>query len=182
MRSNQSPRERGLARSDPWETSWSGGPFGFMRRMMDEMDRMFEDLGFGGGTSPANRAQGGGQSGTTAWAPRVDVRQRDGALVIRADLPGVRQEDVEVDVEAGALRLRGERREEHEEGEGRNRRTEVVYGTFMRTIPLPEGADVEHATANFSNGVLEVTIPVSERRGRRIEIGSQGSQGSATTH
>jgi HSP20 family molecular chaperone IbpA len=52
----------------------------------------------------------------------------------------------------------------------------------MRTIPLPEGADVEHATANFSNGVLEVTIPVSERRGRRIEIGSQGSQGSATTH
>lgn len=179
VRSSQSERGRGLARWDPFETSWSGGPFGFMRRMMDEMDRMFDDLGVRGTTSPAAH---GGTGGQQTWMPRVDVRQRDGALVIRADLPGVRQEDVVVDVEAGALTIRGERREEHQEGEGRNRRTEVMYGSFLRTIPLPEGADVDKATAHFANGVLEVTVPVAERRGRRIEIGAQGAQGSATTH
>jgi len=178
VRSHPSERARGLTRWDSFETSWSGGPFGFMRRMMDEMDRMFDDLGFGGATSPAAR---GGVGGGT-WMPRVDVRQRDGALVIRADLPGVRQEDIQVDVEAGALTIRGERHEEHEEGEGQNRRTEVTYGSFLRTIPLPEAADVDQATAHFSNGVLEVSVPVAERRGRRIEIGSDGPQGSATTH
>jgi HSP20 family protein len=175
-------QEHGLRRWDPFETSWSGGPFGFMRRMMDEMDRMFEDLGFGGTSMPGAREERGQAQGGGSWMPRVDVRHREGALVIRADLPGVRQEDVEVDVQAGALTIRGERREEHQEGEGQRQRTEVVYGSFMRTIPLPEGADVDKAAAHFSNGVLEVNVPVPERRGRRIEIGSQGPQGSATTH
>jgi HSP20 family protein len=177
VRSSPSTREHGLTRSDPFETSWSGGPFGFMRRMMDEMDRMFDDLGFQGSRTERSEA-----AGAQAWTPRVDVRHRDGELVVRADLPGVRQEDVEVDVEAGALRIRGERREEHQEGEGRNRRTEVMYGSFLRTIPLPKDADVDKAAAHFSNGVLEVTVPVAERRGRRIEIGAHGPQGGATTH
>jgi HSP20 family protein len=182
VRSHPSSQEHGLRRWDPFETSWSGGPFGFMRRMMDEMDRMFEDLGFGGTSTPAPGEERGQTRGGRSWMPRVDVRHRDDALVIRADLPGVRQEDVEVDVEAGALRIRGERREEHQEGEGQSKRTEVAYGSFMRTIPLPEGADVDKATAHFSNGVLEVHVPVQERRGRRIEVGSQEAQGTATTH
>jgi HSP20 family protein len=177
VRANQSEHERGLTRSDPWSTSWSGGPFGFMRRMMDEMDRMFEDLGFGG--APATGARP--ETGARSWTPRVDVKRHGDALVVRADLPGVRQEDVEVEVEAGALRLRGERRDEREEGEGQTHRREVVYGTFVRTIPLPEGADVDKATARFSNGVLEVTIPLPhQQRGRRIEIGT--GAGGTTTH
>ena len=179
VRSNQGEQQGGVARGDPWSTGWSGGPFGFMRRMMTEMDRMFEDLGFGGAPSSFDVPEAGARS----WTPRVDVKRHDDTLVIRADLPGVRQEDVNVEIEAGALRIRGERREERQEGEGRFHRTECVYGTFVRTIPLPEGVDADKATANFSNGVLEVTVPAPERRGRRIEIGStpQGV-GSATTH
>jgi HSP20 family protein len=173
-------RGRDVARWDPRETSGlATGPFGFMRRMMDEMDRMFEDLGFGGFSSV-----GAPQAGARSFMPRVDVQRRGDALVVRADLPGVRQEDVEVEIESDALVLRGERREEHREGEGRSHRTEVSYGSFMRTVPLPEGADPDKATANFANGVLEVTIPTQQRRGRRIEVASapKGSTGGATTH
>src|SRR5690606_32195840 len=101
----------------PWESSsgWSLGPFGFMRRMMDEMDRMFEDLGFGG-TTPM-RAEG--PTSGAQWAPRIDVSQRGDQLVIRADVPGVRPEDVELEIDDGMLRISGERREERQEGEGR---------------------------------------------------------------
>ena len=174
-------RARGVARWDPWETSGlATGPFGFMRRMMDEMDRMFDDLGLGGGLSSLDMPQAGARS----FMPRVDVQRRGDALVVRADLPGVRQEDVEVEVESDALVLRGERREEHREGEGRSHRTEISYGSFMRTIPLPEGADPDKASAHFANGVLEVTIPTHERRGRRIEVAPapEGGTGGATTH
>jgi HSP20 family protein len=179
VRSNEQSHERELSRSDPWTTSWSGGPFGFMRRMMNEMDRMFEDIGFGGAQSPFRRSE----TGEHNWTPRVDVEQRGDTLLIRADLPGVRHEDMDVEVEPGALRIRGERREERHEGEGGYHRNECMYGTFVRTIPLPEGVDAEKVTAHFSNGVLEVTVPAPERRGRRIEIGSRPeSAAGATTH
>lgn len=173
--------ERGLS---PWEPGapalWSTGPFGFMRRMMDEMDRMFEDLGFG--AMPSTSA-GFGETGERFWTPRVDVRQRDDTFVVRADLPGVREEDLEVEAEGGMLRIRGERREEREKQEGRFRRTECSYGSFVRTIPLPEGADADQAKATFANGVLEVTVPAPERRGRRIEIASGRERAeSQTTH
>ena len=149
-------------------------PWELMRRMSDEMDQLFESLG-GRRATPAGRQRGGMELGTAAplLVPHIEVQQRGNELVVKADLPGLRAEDINVAVDRGVLTISGERRqEEREEREGFIR-SEVSYGTFYRTIPLPDGADEERVAATFRNGVLEVTIPVSERQqGRRIQVKS----------
>jgi HSP20 family protein len=149
-------------------------PWELMRRMSEEMDQLFESLG-GRRATPAGRQRGGMELGTAAplLVPHIDVQQRGNELVVKADLPGLRPEDINVAVDRGVLTISGERRqEEREEREGFIR-SEVSYGTFYRTIPLPDGADEERVAATFRNGVLEITIPVSERQqGRRIQVKS----------
>ncbi|HZB27461.1 MAG TPA: Hsp20/alpha crystallin family protein [Gemmatimonadales bacterium] len=149
-------------------------PWELMRRMSEEMDQLFESLG-GRRATPAGRQRGGMELGTAAplLVPHIEVQQRGNELVVKADLPGLRAEDINVAVDRGVLTISGERRqEEREEREGFIR-SEVSYGTFYRTIPLPDGADEERVAATFRNGVLEVTIPVSERQqGRRIQVKS----------
>jgi HSP20 family protein len=149
-------------------------PWELMRRMSEEMDQLFESLG-GRRATPAGRQRGGMELGTAAplFVPHIDVQQRGNELVVKADLPGLRPEDVNVSVDRGILTISGERRrEEREEREGFIR-SEVSYGTFYRTIPLPDGADEGRVAATFRNGVLEVTIPVSERQqGRQIQVKS----------
>jgi HSP20 family protein len=149
-------------------------PWELMRRMSEEMDQLFESLG-GRRATPAGRQRGGMELGTAAplLVPHIEVQQRGNELVVKADLPGLRPEDINVAVDRGVLTVSGERRqEEREEREGFIR-SEVSYGTFYRTIPLPDGADEERVAATFRNGVLEVTIPVSERQqGRRVQVKS----------
>jgi HSP20 family protein len=149
-------------------------PWELMRRMSEEMDQLFESLG-GRRATPAGRQRGGIELGTAAplLVPHIDVQQRGNELVVKADLPGLRPEDINVSVDRGMLTISGERRrEEREEREGFIR-SEVSYGTFYRTIPLPDGADEGRVAATFRNGVLEVTIPVSERQqGRQIQVKS----------
>jgi HSP20 family protein len=149
-------------------------PWELMRRMSEEMDQLFESLG-GRRATPAGRQRGGMELGTAAplLVPHIDVQQRGNELVVKADLPGLRPEDINVSVDRGMLTISGERRrEEREEREGFIR-SEVSYGTFYRTIPLPDGADEGRVAATFRNGVLEVTIPVSERQqGRQIQVKS----------
>jgi HSP20 family protein len=149
-------------------------PWELMRRMSEEMDQLFESLG-GRRATPAGRQRGGMELGTAAplLVPHIEVQQRGNQLVVKADLPGLRSEDINVSVDRGVLTISGERRlEEREEREGFIR-SEVSYGTFYRTIPLPDGADEERVAATFRNGVLEVTIPVSERQqGRRVQVKS----------
>lgn len=149
-------------------------PWELMRRMSEEMDQLFESLG-GRRATPAGRQRGGMELGTAAplLVPHIDVQQRGNELVVKADLPGLRPEEINVSVDRGVLTISGERRrEEREEREGFIR-SEVSYGTFYRTIPLPDGADEERVAATFRNGVLEVTIPVSERQpGRPIQVKS----------
>ena len=138
-------------------------PFSLMRRMSEDMDRMFTGQG---GT--ASREMG-------LWAPPIDVREKDGNLVISAELPGLNKEDVKVEVHEDALVLQGERKREWEEERGGVRRSERTYGSFYREIPLPEGAKADQAKAQFNNGVLEVTIPIPEsqqRKPRQIAIES----------
>ncbi|HXH05008.1 MAG TPA: Hsp20/alpha crystallin family protein [Vicinamibacterales bacterium] len=155
-------RRRGgaLTRYEPF--SWDN-PFALMRRLSDEMDRVFADF-FGG--RPAAREAG-------AWAPDIEMFQRGNELVVRADLPGLSKDDVQVELTEDALVLRGERkREEKEEREGFYR-SERSYGAFERVIPLPEGTIAESAKATFKNGVLEIVMqapPKEARQGRRIEI------------
>jgi HSP20 family protein len=150
-------------------TPFTVSPFSLMRRMMEDMDRMFEDLGGGGSQLRGGTLQRGGL--TTAWAPAVDVFERDGQLVVRADLPGLKRDEVRIEVADGSLIIEGERRSEIEaEEEGGVYRSERIYGRFARTIPLPEGADLEHAQARFDEGVLEITVPLPQSGRRRIEI------------
>jgi HSP20 family protein len=125
------------------------------------------------------------------WSPAVEVFERDGQFVVRADLPGLTPENVTIETSGDSLIIQGERQSELNVEEQGVYRAERSYGRFSRIIALPEGADVEHATARFDNGVLEVSVPVPARAQgrRRIEIqgastGEQGqrSEGQAALH
>jgi HSP20 family protein len=157
-------------------------PFSLLRRMLEDMDRMFEGFGnvrggAGSGTAGLER----GASLAQVWSPAIDIVERDGRLVVRADLPGMSADDVRIEIRDDALVLEGERRSEIEVEEEGVYRSERVYGRFSRVIPLPDGADLDKASARFENGVLEIEIPLREdARRRRIEIqGGSASQGGS---
>ena len=155
-----------------------GNPFALMRDLVGGVDRFFDDFfGYGGlgrGSSlPSASRDLGRTTGQSLWYPQVEVRERDGKLVVCADLPGTRKEDVHVEIRDNALILQGERRQESEQNEEGFYRSERSYGHFQRAIPLPEGVNPEQAQANFKDGVLEITVPLPQRQspqGRRIEI------------
>ncbi len=159
---------------------WAASPFAMIRRMFEDLDRIFEDFGSARGrTREGREIQRGGAWGEAAWVPQVDVMERDGKLVVRADLPGIDKDNLRVEVTGEGLVLEGERRREIEEERGGLYRVERSYGTFRRVIPLPEGIDLNSAEARFDNGVLEVMLPLpkGEGRGKRIEI-QEGKQGT----
>jgi HSP20 family protein len=127
-----------------------------------------------------------------SWAPPVEVRERDGNLIVNAELPGLNKEDVKIEVTNEGLVIQGERKREREEDRGGVHRSERSYGAFYRLIPLPEGANIEQAKAKFNNGVLEVQVPIpkSQEKTRQIPIeageerkpvGSQTAQQTAQT-
>jgi HSP20 family protein len=148
-------------------------PFGMMRRFADEMDRMFEGFGF----PSIGRSWGpSGSWGMEQFSPQIDLFERDGKLVVRADLPGMTKDDVKVDVTEDVVVIEGERKYEHEENEKGVYRSERSYGHFHREIPLPEGVKTENATANFKNGVLEVTLDASQMTKNRRRIEVQGEE------
>ncbi len=171
----QSTQQRGVSRrsSEPFFSSlapsdfFSMNPFALMRRMQEEMERAFAS---------------GGQQGSRAWTPAIEVSERDGNYVVCAELPGLRPDDVTVEVTDHALVIEGERRQEQEQNEGGVHRTERSYGRFYRAVPLPEGVNGEQAQANFKDGVLEVKIPMPQQQEQRRRIPIQGgSQQGATT-
>jgi HSP20 family protein len=156
-------------------------PFRSLQRFADEMDRVFEDFGFGRSwLSPSWRESGFGgvrESALGGWAPQVEVFHKNNELTIRADLPGLKKDEVSVEVTDEAVTIQGERKREHEEEREGFYRSERSYGSFSRVIPLPDGAMTEQAKAEFRDGVLEITMPAPPKSlGRRIEI----SEASAT--
>ena len=156
--------ERRLGRTQPW--GWNVSPFRAMQRMADEMDRMFDDFGFGRRSLRRWR-----EMGSELWAPDVEVFQKNNELTIRADLPGLKREDVTVDITDNDICIQGERKHEKEEEREGYYRSERGYGSFCRVIPLPEGAIADQAKANFKDGVLEITMPAPpSSKGRRLEI------------
>ncbi|HCC59528.1 MAG TPA: hypothetical protein DEQ47_20155 [Solibacterales bacterium] len=138
-------------------------PFTLMRRFSEDMDRAFSGgaSGFGG-----------------LWSPAIEVSEREGKMIVHADLPGLNKEEVKVDVTDDSLTIQGERKREHEEKGQGFRRSERSYGSFYRSIPLPQGANTEEARAKFENGVLEISIPVpaAQQRSRSISIESGGPE------
>lgn len=163
--------ERGMRRRESYPSFYGpfpGSAFGVMRRMAEEMDRMFDRFFEEGSTG-----RGLQQAGSALWSPRLEVFQKEDKFIVRAELPGVKKEDVDVELGDDQLTIHGERREEHEEEREGFYRTERSYGSFHRTIPLPEGVIAESADASFKDGVLEITLqapPKEVSRGRRIEI------------
>jgi HSP20 family protein len=167
----------GFATLDPFR----GNPFSFMRRMTEEMDRLFQDVNAFEGREVREGGHGmgrGGREGMAAWSPAIEVSQNEGKLTVQCELPGVDAKDCKVEITNDALILQGERRSEREENERGVHRSERQYGSFYRAIPLPDGADIEHATARCQNGLLEVTIPVPQQREERrsIPIDTSGAQ------
>ena len=160
---------RGDSALSPYAGSsgYGSGPFSVMRRISDEMDRLFENFGMGRGLFQSEpeqeRSWDAGSYGAGApsmWSPHIEVCERNGKLLIQADLPGMKRDDVHVRIEDDEVIIQGERRQEQAQNESGYYRSERSYGSFYRTIPLPEGTNAESASATFKDGVLEVTIPL----------------------
>jgi HSP20 family protein len=108
---------------------------------------------------------------TSQWAPRVDIKEEDKRFVILADIPGVDPKDIEVNMDKGILSIKGERKSESREDNGKLTRIERSYGAFYRRFALPDSANPEGITANGKNGVLEISIPKKpETTPRRISV------------
>jgi HSP20 family protein len=117
-----------------------------------------------------------------AFTPAIDVFEKDNRLVTRVDLPGLKKEDVKVEVTDGYLTISGERKSEVEEKKDDFYRCERGYGSFYRTVPLPEGVKIEDVKATFSDGVLEVSVPTPAKPNaevRTIEIQEPGKPSKA---
>jgi HSP20 family protein len=136
-------------------------PFDLIRSFTDELDRAFGGLGLTRGLGPGE---------IEAWAPPVEIFERDNNLVVRAELPGTEPDDIRVDVTDDGLVIAGERRREREEPREGGYRREIVYGRFYRLIPLPEGVNTDQVQARINNGVLEIEMPMAEERHRRRSI------------
>jgi HSP20 family protein len=188
-----------MANPELMASAFLSNPFAFAQAMSQEMDRLFDTYA---GTSQRQASRGlsmgnygrglqqqGGQQmglqdwrGIANWEPQIEVFRRGNEIVVRADLPGVAPDDVEIDVEDGMLAISGERRETREDQQEGRYHSERIYGEFSRSITLPDGVDEDQIRARFDNGVLEVIIPLSEQqrqRGRRVQIQSgAGASGS----
>lgn len=148
----------------PFGRLFGFNPFGLMREFSDEMDNMYKGL------AP--------KMGAEMFAPAVDIKLAGGKLIVTADLPGLKKEEVKIEVADHALIIEGERkREEKEEKEG-YKKFERMYGKFYRTVPLPDGANVDLAKAELTEGVLTITVPVPEAKTRQVPI-EDASKGKA---
>ena len=158
-------------------------PFELMDRMAEEMDQTFDRIFRGFGLAPRARIPrsmfegssmfGGSSAREQVWAPRIEALQNGDRFIVRAELPGLKKDDVQVELGENALTIHGQREEQREDQREGYYHSERQYGQFYRTIPLPEGVIAESAQAQFRDGVLEVTMqapPAEATRGRRLEI------------
>jgi HSP20 family protein len=139
-----------------------------MLRMQRDMDRIFSRMGTGEAR--------GGDTAAVAWMPKIDVKAKGDDIVVRAELPGIDPVDVEIEVTDGVLTVKGERKaEEEREGEGWLIR-ESSYGSFERSMVLPEGVTAEEIRAEYKDGILELHVPkaleAATPKTTKIAIGS----------
>jgi HSP20 family protein len=136
-----------------------------LQSIQSEMNRLFNTF--------FEPAAGGNGSGAVLrrWSPAMDLVETDDNFVLRADLPGVAEDDVKIELEDNVLTVSGERKASHEENKAGYYRVERSYGSFARTLTLPEGVDADSINASFDKGVLEVKIPKPEpRKPRKVAI------------
>jgi len=138
-------------------------PFRDLRTLQEEVNRLF--------STNFTRAFGDEGIGRGAWAPSVDIYENKDQIVLEAELPGMKQEDFDLSIENNVITLRGERKFEKTEDTDNYHRVERSYGSFTRSFTLPQTVSVEGATAEYSNGVLRVTLPKREEtKARRIDV------------
>ena len=125
-------------------------PFRLFDRMRDEFERLFEN----------NLRMPVLPRSDTYWMPALEVFEKNGEFHVTAELPGMKKEDVKVEVTPEGLTLTGERKAEHVEQREGYYRSEREYGEFCRFVPIPEGADLDKLTASFKDGVLEIVMPL----------------------
>lgn len=156
-------------RSDTPAAREEDHPFFSLQRDMNRLfDSFFRDLD----VSPS----GPWETGMETFSPSIDVREDEKEIVVKAELPGVEDKDVEVLLSGNALTLKGEKREEKEEKEKGYYHMERRYGAFSRVIPLPEGVETEKAEASFKHGILTIRLPRKEsaiEAGKKIPIKSE---------
>ncbi len=144
-----------------------------LHTVQQEMNRLFNSFF----DAPATSSGGNGNGAMRRWMPAMDLVESDEHFVLRADLPGLGQDDVKIEVADDTLTLSGERKVEHEAKKDGFYRLERGSGTFSRSLTLPEGIDPDAITASFDRGVLEIRIPKPEqRKPRRVEIAVGGGQ------
>jgi len=140
-------------------------PLRDLASIQNEMNRLF-------GTVFDAPAPGGNGNTLRRWMPAMDLVETEDHFVLRADLPGLSEGDVNIEVEDRVLTISGERKAEHETTKEGYHRVERAFGSFSRSLTLPEGVDPDAVTANFDRGVLEIRIPKPEqRKPRKISIG-----------
>ena len=142
-------------------------PLREINSLQSEMNRLFNTAFDPGSSGPALRR----------WVPAMDLVESGDEFVLRADLPGMSEEDIQIELEDGALTVSGERKAEHETHEEGFHRVERSFGAFSRSLTLPKGVDADAVSARFDRGVLEIHIPKPEqRKPRRISIANGGRQ------
>ena len=140
--------------------------------LQSDMNRLFDSF-----------FQGRDANGGTGrrWIPPMDLVETENHLVLRADLPGMSVDDLDIEIKDGVLTVSGERKSEQEQKEEGFYRVERAFGRFSRSLSLPEGVDADKVNASFDRGVLEVKIPKPEEtRPHRVQIGSGTVEGEAT--
>jgi len=138
-----------------------------MASLQQEMNRLFSTFFDAPGASAANGTTGSPRR----WVPAMDLVETDDHFVLRADLPGMDESDIDLSLEENVLTLSGERKAEHEEQREGFYRLERAAGTFSRSLTLPEGVEGDAINATFDKGVLEVRIPKPEqRKPRKLQI------------
>lgn len=144
-------------------------PFRDLRNLQEEVNRLFT----------GNMARAFDDEGIArgAWSPSVDIYENKEQIVLEAELPGMKREDFDVSVENNVITLRGERHFEKKDDTDNYHRVERAYGSFTRSFTLPNTVTAEGATADYSNGVLRVSLPKREEtKARRIEIKATGAE------
>ena len=147
-------------------------PVGELDGLQSDMNRLFDSF-FQGRT--ANGA------GSRRWIPAMDLVETEDHLVLRADLPGMDEDDLDIEIKDGVLTVSGVRKAEHEDKREGFYRVERAFGSFSRSLSLPDGINADQVSANFDRGVLEVKIPKPEQtKPHRVQIGSGTVEGSGT--
>lgn len=142
-------------------------PFAMFSEMEDMMDRMF------GRRWPFSRPLRRFTESGGGWSPHVDMYEEGNDIVVKAELPGIAKDDVDLSIVSGDLVIRGERKSGNEIREDQYYRMERSFGTFYRRLPLPEGVDAEKISASFTDGVLDVRIPkpgASDQSAKKIQV------------